>query len=143
MYMYVAQLSVAIFQGLIWTKSGQLHLTNHIIMSPLVRDSLTLGNYVSVIGTSRVDKWLHWKDGLILHYGGNGADPSKPRCVAAVQQQTQKSEWNVSLRPCNASDSFQHWTFGTYTPNYESLVEFPQEMQNAFNKFWSGTVTFP
>ena len=104
-------------------KNGQLNLPNHIVMSTLMKDSLTIGDNVFVMNTSRVDKWLHKKNGLIVHYSGPGVISTKPRCVAAVPRGSPALVFNVSLRPCNASDSFQQWTFGTYTADYEKLAK--------------------
>ena len=117
-------------------------------MSHIVFDSLTIGNYVGVINTSRVDRWLHKKDGLIVHYSGPGGDLSHPRCVAAVPHKTQASVMNVSLRPCNATDPFQQWTFGTYTQEYEQLTTggaraFPDKLMDInFRKILSGNLMF-
>ena len=117
-------------------------------MSNLVSDSLTISNYVGVINTSRVDRWLHKKDGLIVHYSGPGVDLSHPRCVAAVAHRTQAPVMNVSLRPCNATDPFQQWTFGTYTQEYEQLTTggapaFPDKLMDInFRKILSGSLEF-
>ena len=65
---YIYSVHCSLKQGLFLTNEGQLHNSNHIIMSSLVNDHMTIGNYVGVIGTKRVDKWFHKKVILMQYF---------------------------------------------------------------------------
>ena len=88
----------------------------------MVQKSLTIGNYVTLFNTSRLDRWLHKKDSLIVHYSGPNVKESQPRCLAAVPHKPRVSIMAVTLLRCNVSDPLQHWRFGIYTDQYEQMT---------------------